>query len=246
MCFRPGDHSLDFLARHAAQRGEKRPLVRVWRCALIEKEAVAVLARFPLQRQGDQIAQSAFRERILAGEEAVIGVQADLRPALHGLRQQEGAHLARQRGRNWLGEEEPAVPAVARTRALQSDRRLVGLACLQKRVGILQPRRFVEVGGQEPTGFVGQHGIDAHGEVAARPILRIHPQEMVSHHIVGDGQVLAESAIIATRLGLLAHAADPFVAADGLIALLARSSGFRSAWHRRPRVPETGCGRARL
>jgi hypothetical protein len=46
----------------------------VWDQALVKEKAIAMLARLLLQRQGDQAAETSSGERILAGEEAIIGV----------------------------------------------------------------------------------------------------------------------------------------------------------------------------
>ena len=68
-----------------------------------------------LQRQGDQVAESAVRHRVLIRKQTVVRIQADVRPTLHRLGQDVGAQPAGQRGRNGLLEEEPDVRRLVRS-----------------------------------------------------------------------------------------------------------------------------------
>jgi len=66
-----------------------------------------------LQRQGEQVAEAAFRERVLVGEEPVVGVHGQLVPLAHGLGQEETAELSDYAGDHRDAEEDPDVRAVA-------------------------------------------------------------------------------------------------------------------------------------
>jgi hypothetical protein len=50
---------------------------------LIRKDAVAPLSGMFLEWQGDQIPESAFRQRVLARKEAIVRIQSDLVAIFH-------------------------------------------------------------------------------------------------------------------------------------------------------------------
>ena len=72
---------------------------------VVDEHAVAGLARPSLQRQGDQVAETSARHRVLAREQPVVGLEADLRPAVHGSRQQHRREPACLEGGDGIGEE---------------------------------------------------------------------------------------------------------------------------------------------
>ena len=80
----------------ASKPGEERPLVGPRIELLVEEYAVAALPRAALQGKRDEVAESAFRYRVLAREESVVGVEAEIGVALHGLGQDMGAEAARE------------------------------------------------------------------------------------------------------------------------------------------------------
>lgn len=63
-----------------------------------------------LQRQRDEIAESALRQGVLIGKQPVVRVQAHVRALLHGLGQEVCAESPRERRRNRLLEEDPDMP----------------------------------------------------------------------------------------------------------------------------------------
>src|SRR5215471_13175127 len=70
---------------------EESPLVGV-RCEVhVDEHRICAIAWTLLQRQGNQITETAFRERVLIGEETVIGPQANLGAAFHRLGYDVGA-----------------------------------------------------------------------------------------------------------------------------------------------------------
>src|SRR5579872_3187667 len=81
---------------------------------LIEEDAVAIFPRPILQRERDQVAETAGRHRILTREEAAVRTEADIRVTIHSCRHEERAKppcLGRWHG---LGEEYPRMRTVAR------------------------------------------------------------------------------------------------------------------------------------
>jgi len=105
---------LDLRTADPCNRREKRPLIGVWIEIVIEEQAVAPLTRLLLQRQGDQVAESALRQSVLVGKEAVVRIQADVGPVLHRFRENQRTELAGECGRKGLVEKEPHVRAGSR------------------------------------------------------------------------------------------------------------------------------------
>ena len=162
----------------------------------------------------------------MIGEETVVRIQTDVGTAFHGFRQNVRPQLARQGSRNGFVEEEPNVPAFARPRSLQGCRQVHLAASFQKRGDIVLPRCFVKIGGQEETGFIQKHWIDAHDEIAAMVVLT--PQ-MPPNRIVSYGKKTLVGAFGTFDSGLFADSLDPFIAAHWRIAGPARLAAFEAA-----------------
>ena len=64
-----------------------------------------------LEWQGDQVPESSLRHRVLTWKEAVVRIQADIRPPLHRFGEDMRSEPSSQRGRNGFLEEEPDVRA---------------------------------------------------------------------------------------------------------------------------------------
>ena len=110
---------LDLGSAHLAHAREKRPLICPRHERVIEEDAVALLAGSLLQRQGDQVAESSLRHRVLIRKETVVRIQSDVRPPLHRLGQEVRSEPAGQRGRNRLLEEDPDVSASSGARPFE-------------------------------------------------------------------------------------------------------------------------------
>ena len=65
-----------------------------------------------------------------------------------------------------------------------------GRACFQKSPRIFRPRRLVEIDSEEPACFVREHGIDADGEIAIRPAIRISTKKVVPDRIIRNREEL--------------------------------------------------------
>ena len=90
---RLGDDALDAGAVDLADAREERPLIGMRHGVVIEKDAIATLPRSLLKRQGDQVAETALRKRVLVGEETVVRIQPDARPAFHRFGQEVAPSL---------------------------------------------------------------------------------------------------------------------------------------------------------
>ena len=94
-------------------RGEKPPLIGVWHELVVDEDRVAHLARTVLERQGNEIAESAPGQGVLVGEEAIVRSHAQLMAATHRLGNEIAAHLARRGRSHRCREEERDMGAVA-------------------------------------------------------------------------------------------------------------------------------------
>jgi hypothetical protein len=83
------------VGRHSSNRREELPLVGVWMEIIVNEHAVARLSWRKLQGERNQVPEPSLGHRVLVGEKAVIRIQADLMPTLHGSREQQAAELAR-------------------------------------------------------------------------------------------------------------------------------------------------------
>ena len=73
--------TLDPIGGHRLKRRQERHLVAIRLEPLVKEDAVPLLPRRSLKRQGNEVAESARGQRTLVGEEGVLGFKADLRPA---------------------------------------------------------------------------------------------------------------------------------------------------------------------
>src|SRR5262245_29952381 len=134
-----------------------------WKETPIDRQAaracrrrIAALARPSLQREHNEIAEAAARHRVLARKQPVVGLEADLRPAVHGPRQQHRCEAACLEGRDGVGKEQPDVTAVAGARALEcgwnSELSTRGKEC----ECVARPTLVVEVDSKKAAGVVEQ------------------------------------------------------------------------------------------
>ena len=186
-------------------------VVRVGIEILVEEHRIPPLPRLPLQRQGDQVAESALRQGVLAREEAVVGTHGELVAAGHGLGDEIAAHFPGSRGRNRLAEEEPGVGTVPRTRPFDGDREADVPARFLERPHVLGPRALVEVDRQEPAGPVLEERIDPH---------HVAPFQVRQHHRVVHGKERLVAALPTLHLRQLAEAPNELVRAGRSVALL--------------------------
>jgi hypothetical protein len=115
---------------------------------------------------------------------------------------------------------------VARARSLQSCRQILLAAGFQKCAGIVLPRCFVEIRGQEETGFVQQHRINAHDETTA---LIVPTREMPAEHLISYGKKTRVGAFGTFDSRFFADSRDPLIGARRRIAGPASLSAFETA-----------------
>ena len=72
---------------------------------LVDENAVAAVPRSLLKRQRDQVAKAALGKRVLIGEETVVRIEADARPAFHRFGEKVRAEFPREGRRNCLVEK---------------------------------------------------------------------------------------------------------------------------------------------
>src|SRR5271155_3912639 len=100
---------LDVVRVHRADSRQERPLIRVRLQLGIDKYTAASLAWTLLQRQRNQVPESAFGHRVLVGEQSVVGAQLELPRACARVADNSRAQAPRVTGRNPRGEEDPGV-----------------------------------------------------------------------------------------------------------------------------------------
>ena len=127
---------------------------------VIEEDGVAALSGTELERQSDEIPESALRHGILIREEPVVGLQADVAVPHHRLGQQVTGHRPRGYRSYWIREKEPGMGAVTRTGSLDRDRDLHRSGRLAECSDVVPPRLPVEVRCDEPAGLVPEQRVD--------------------------------------------------------------------------------------
>src|SRR5271155_3837033 len=132
---------------------------------LIDKCAVAVFARPVLKRQCDQITEAASRHRVLAREEPIIRIKANIGTTIHCRCDEKCTKASGICRRNRLGEEYPGVSTIAGARSFYGDTNAFFSRSIAESGDILHPGPLIEIGGEEPTRLVWQHGIDAGIEI---------------------------------------------------------------------------------
>ena len=169
-------------AAHLAHARKECPLVDPRYVRVIEEHAVALLSGALLQRQGNQIAESALRHRVLIWEQSVVRIQPDVRAALHGFGQQVRPESASLRGRDRTVEEDPDVSSVAGARAFERGRYAHAATCRKEGLGIFPPAGLVEVDRQEAAGLVLEQRVDPGDE---RLPVASHPRQMPPDDFIG-------------------------------------------------------------
>jgi hypothetical protein len=190
---------------------------------VVDEHAVAAFARPSLQRECDEIAEAAARHRVLARKQPVVGIEADLRPAVHGPRQQHRREAACVEGRDGVGKEQPDVAAVAGARPLECCRNSELATCGQECERVARPALIVEVNGEKAAGVVEQQRIDTSDKITAAVVPdAILATQMGFDHLVGDRNKRLVRALSATNLRLATNTAHPLVRASWSIPAAAR------------------------
>ena len=165
------------------------------------------------KRQCDEIAESALGQRVLAGEEAVVGVEADLMArAVVRVSRADPSRRACAAGIASAKNSQTCAPSPDRETSTLAGTPSCGTDVAERR-DVAPPLGLVEVEREEAAGLVGQQWVDAD---------RVPAREMVADHRVGDGEQLPVGAVGALDLGLAAQGAIPLVSARRRVAGPAR------------------------
>ena len=231
--FSASRRSLDAGAIDLADARQERPLIGIRQNTVVEKDTVAAFPRSFCSGRAIRLPNRleaacpdwgrsghTNQARCPAGVPSFRsgGASRACAPARREWPPRRTARCAR-RCRSAIAPARPADPAAAR---------------FQDRSRILLPLRLVEIGRQEEAGFVLEHRVDAHDEVAAGVVLA---RKMPADHFVGDGQETVMRTGGAFDLGLLAQAPHPLVAAAA-DSPTCRSCDSRSGEDRHRRVRE--------
>jgi len=206
---------LDLGAAHPAQAREERPLVGPWHECVIEEHAVALLSSALLQRQGNQVAKSALRHRVLVGKQAVVQIESNIRPALHRLRQQMRSEPSSQPGRDCTVEEDPDVSSATGARAFERGSYARAATCRKEGLGIFAPAGLVEVDRQEAAGLVLEQRVDPCDE---RLPVASHPRQMPPNDFIGHRKKAPMRASRTLDVRLITDSPHPFMGARGQVA----------------------------
>jgi len=122
-------------------------------------------------------------------------------------------------------KKEPNVSPVARPGPLQGRGHVHLAGCFQERARIFLPRCFVKIGGQEETGLIPKHRIDAHHEF---PALVVLATEVPTNYFVGYGKKTLVRTFRALDSRFLANSPDPLIAASWRIASSACLAAFEA------------------
>jgi hypothetical protein len=162
---------------------------------------------------------------VLARKQPVVGLEADLRPAVHGPRQQHRCEAACLEGWDGVGKEQPDVATAAGARALECGRNSELATRSQECERVARPTLVVEVDGEKTAGIVEQQRIDTSDEITSAIVPdAILTTQMGFDHLIGDRNERLVRALAATNLRLAANTAHPLVRASWGIAAAA---GFR-------------------
>ena len=159
------------VGRHSSNRRKELPLVGVRVEVGVNEHTVARLARRKLQGERNQVPEPSLGHRVLVGEKAIVGIETELMPALHGSRENHASQFARGNRRQRTIKEDPNVAALPGTRTLQGSGHAQLLAGLKESLGVILPSLLVEVCREKPARFVGQEGIHANGFLAQEVVL---------------------------------------------------------------------------
>jgi len=159
---------------------------------LVQEKTITQFPRAFLQRQA-----ISFRTRrgaaCLGWERTGRRNPGDVRPAFHGLGEEVRTEPPGQGGGDGLGKEQPDMSSVARSRSFPGQPAGSVRGMFADGFGVFPPMGLVKVGCQEEAGFILEHGIDAHDEIAALVVLA---RQVPANHVIRNRQ---EAAVLDTR-----------------------------------------------
>lgn len=105
---------------------EEKPLIGVGVELFVNEDAIAFALSFPLEWQGYQVAESAFRNSRLSWEHAVVGIELDRFGAPHCFGDECASEVAGKLRAYRAVEEEPDMATVSRSRAFYAGLQAAG------------------------------------------------------------------------------------------------------------------------
>lgn len=103
------------LARRFFRPRKEKPLVGIGAELFVTEDAIALALSFPLEWQGYQVAESAFRNSRLSWEHAVVGIELDRFGAPHCFGDECASEVAGKLRAYGPLEEEPDMATVSRS-----------------------------------------------------------------------------------------------------------------------------------
>ena len=190
--------------RESIHGRQPAPLVGIRDEAVIHEDCVPGLPRLVLQRERNQVAESASWHRVLVWEQTVVRPHGQLVAPLHGLGDEVATQSARRHRRHGFREKEPGMGSVPRPRPFDNGIEIEASARLHERSHVVPPAFAVEVRSQESARLVAEHGIHPHDQPAA---------QMFRHDLVRHRNEGLIGTLAALHARLLAYPSDPLVAA---------------------------------
>ena len=169
-------------------------MIRIWHPVIIHKDAVVHPARFRLQWQGDEIAETSFRQGVLIRDYSVVRIQAYLGVFFDNKRHHIRQHLAYGLRRNTCLQKEPEVGTLAGSRFLQRNSQAQFPCLANSKDRIASPRRLVKVDDGHTYRLVRFHWVNPHHKVLH---VGIFAAQVPSNHLIGDWHILPHRTLAA-------------------------------------------------
>lgn len=131
---------------------EEKPLIGVGVELFVNEDAIAFALSFPLEWQGYQVAESAFRNSRLSWEHAVVGIELDRFGAPHCFGDECASEVAGKLRAYGPLEEEPDMATVSRSRAFYAGLQAAGFCNRADGGDGVLPTVLVEVHDKDRSG----------------------------------------------------------------------------------------------
>ena len=193
------------------------PLIRIRNKIFVDKNAVSPSPRHALQRQGNEIAEPAFRHIVLVGKQPVVCGKTDAVPHLHRAVQKQCSEFPCIHRTHFLLKEKPNVTAKPGTGTFDEKRNLMFFAYRAHGYDIVFPTAAVKVHRQKIAMFIFGERINTDN---IRSVRRFPLQMLIYCAVVERGE-LSVFAFRTLCPPLVAKPGIPLVQTDGLITALA-------------------------
>ena len=192
-------------------------MIRIRNKIFVDKNAVPPSPRHALQRQGNEIAEPAFRHIVLIGKQPVVCGKADAVPHLHRAVQKQCSEFPCIHRTHFIRKEKPHMPAKPGTGTLDEKRNLMFFAYRAHGYDIVFPTAAVEIHRQKIAMFIFGERINTND---VRSVRRFPLQMLIDRAVVERGE-LSVFAFRTLCPPLVAKPGIPLVQTDGLITAFA-------------------------